>query len=141
MDSIAKPSRSPSRKAAPKPAPKPPAPRAAPDRAAASARRTAPDRQQRAKEAINAALELFNRRWALRVLWELRGEPMSFRALQSACGDLSPTVLNQRLAELREAALVEAGEAGYALAPLGRELIAAFEPLTAWAVRWQGRRR
>jgi DNA-binding HxlR family transcriptional regulator len=145
MDSITKPSRSPSRKAAPKaapkPAPKPPAPRAAPVRAAATARRTAPDRQQRAKEAINAALELFNRRWVLRVLWELRGEPMSFRALQAACGDLSPTVLNQRLAELREAALVEAGEAGYALAPLGRELIAAFSPLTAWAVRWQGRRQ
>ena len=73
------------------------------------------------------------------MLWELRGEPMSFRALQSACGDLSPTVLNQRLAELREAALVEAGAAGYALAPLGRELIVAFEPLTAWALRWQDR--
>jgi DNA-binding HxlR family transcriptional regulator len=97
--------------------------------------------QQRAKEAINAALELFNRRWVLRVLWELRGEAMSFRALQSACGDLSPTVLNQRLAELREAALVDAGEAGYALTPLGRELIVAFEPLTAWALRWQGQRR
>jgi DNA-binding HxlR family transcriptional regulator len=103
--------------------------------------KTAPRSQQRAKEAINAALELFNRRWVLRVLWELRGEPMSFRALQSACGDLSPTVLNQRLAELREAALVDAGEAGYALTPLGRELIAAFKPLTAWAVRWQGQRR
>ena len=102
--------------------------------------KTAPRSQQRAKEAINAALELFNRRWALRVLWELRGEPMSFRALQSACGDLSPTVLNQRLAELREAALVDAGEAGYALTTLGRELIVAFEPLTAWALRWQGRR-
>jgi len=102
--------------------------------------KTAPRSQQRAKEAINAALELFNRRWALRVLWELRGEPMSFRALQSACGDLSPTVLNQRLAELREAALVDAGGAGYALTPLGHELIVAFEPLTAWALRWQGRR-
>ena len=97
--------------------------------------------QQRAKEAINAALELFNRRWVLRVLWELRGEAMSFRALQSACGDLSPTVLNQRLAELREAALVDAGEAGYALTPLGRELIVAFEPLTAWALRWHSQRR
>jgi DNA-binding HxlR family transcriptional regulator len=96
---------------------------------------------QRAKEAINAALELFNRRWVLRVLWELRGEAMSFRALQSACGDLSPTVLNQRLAELREAALVDAGDAGYALTPLGRELIKAFEPLTAWALRWQGQGR
>ena len=132
MASVLKPALSPPRKPAPKPAPV---------RAATPARRAASDRQQRAKEAINAALELFNRRWVLRVLWELRGEPMSFRALQSACGDLSPTVLNQRLAELREAALVEAGEAGYALAPLGRELIVAFEPLTTWAVRWQGRRQ
>jgi DNA-binding HxlR family transcriptional regulator len=115
---------------------KTPAPSSAP-RSGKPAQRS----QQRAKEAINAALELFNRRWVLRVLWELRGEPMSFRALQSACGDLSPTVVNQRLAELREAALVDAGEAGYALTPLGRELIAAFEPLTAWAVRWQGQRR
>jgi DNA-binding HxlR family transcriptional regulator len=102
---------------------------------------TAARSQQRAKEAINAALELFNRRWVLRVLWELRGEAMNFRALQSACGDLSPTVLNQRLAELREAALVDSVESGYALTPLGRELIAAFEPLTAWAVRWHGQRR
>ena len=109
--------------------------------AAKSAPSAAARSQKRAKEAINAALELFNRRWVLRVLWELRGEPMSFRALQSACGDLSPTVLNQRLAELREAALVDAGEAGYALTPLGRELIVAFEPLTAWALRWQGQGR
>ena len=109
--------------------------------AATAGKAAAARSQQRAKEAINAALELFNRRWVLRVLWELRGEPMSFRALQSACGDLSPTVLNQRLAELREAALVDAGEAGYALTPLGRELIVAFEPLTAWALRWQGQGR
>ena len=137
----------PARQRAPRPAPKSGAKavkkaassRATPGHAAAPARTTASDRPQRAKEAINAALALFNRRWALRVLWELRGEPMSFRALQSACGDLSPTVLNQRLAELREAALVEAGAAGYALAPLGRELIVAFGPLTAWALRWQGR--
>jgi DNA-binding HxlR family transcriptional regulator len=109
--------------------------------AAAPARRSASERQQRAKEAINAALELFNRRWVLRVLWELRAEAMSFRALQAACGDLSPTVLNQRLAELRESALVEAGEDGYALTALGRELITAFQPLTAWALRWQGQAR
>jgi DNA-binding HxlR family transcriptional regulator len=115
------------------------APTSAPTLPPTSAKAT-PRSQQRAKEAINTALELFNRRWVLRVLWELRGEPMSFRALQSACGDLSPTVLNQRLAELREAALVDAGEAGYVLTPLGRELIVAFEPLTAWALRWQGRR-
>jgi DNA-binding HxlR family transcriptional regulator len=93
--------------------------------------------QKEAKDAINQALALFQRRWSLRVLWELRDAALSFRALQSACGDISPTVLNQRLAELREAALVEAGGGGYALTPLGRDLIVAFEPLSRWALRWR----
>lgn len=90
-----------------------------------------------AKDAINAALDLFHRRWTLRVLWELRAEPLTFRALQAACGGLSPTVLNQRLAELREALLVEAAETGYQLTPIGRELLDAFAPLTRWALRWR----
>ena len=94
-------------------------------------------KQQEIKDAINEALALFQRRWSLRVLWELRNEPLSFRALQSACGDISPTVLNQRLTELREAGLLEAGDGGYALKPLGRELIVAFEPLSRWALRWR----
>jgi DNA-binding HxlR family transcriptional regulator len=100
-------------------------------------------RQQQAKQAINAALDLFHRRWMLRVIWELRGGALTFRALQSACGDISPTVLNQRLAELRETGLVAADEAGYALTPLGEELLLAFQPLTQWALRWaaQGGRR
>lgn len=93
---------------------------------------------QEGKQAINAALELLHRRWMLRVLWELRGdEPMSFRALQSACGDLSPTVLNQRLGELREAGLLAPDEPGYRLTPRGHDLVEAFAPLTKWAVRWQ----
>ncbi|WP_082532846.1 helix-turn-helix domain-containing protein [Pelomonas sp. Root1237] len=91
------------------------------------------------KDAINAALELFHRRWTLRILWELRAEDASlnFRALQAACGDLSASVLNQRLAELREALLVEhdAGS-GYRLAPHGRSLLLAIEPLLQWAPRW-----
>ena len=90
-----------------------------------------------AKDAINAALELFNRRWTLRVLWELRAGPLTFRALQASCGDISPTVLNQRLAELRDAALVAADDAGYRLTPLGDDLTVAFEPLSRWAVRWR----
>lgn len=92
-----------------------------------------------AKDAINRALELFHRRWMLRVVWELRDGALSFRALQAACGDLSPTVLNQRLAELKEAALAESTAEGYRLTPLGRELLLAFEPLTRWAVKWQRR--
>jgi DNA-binding HxlR family transcriptional regulator len=94
-------------------------------------------RQQQAKDAINRALELLHRRWMLRVIWELRGTALTFRALQSACGDLSPTVLNQRLAELREAGLLADDAAGYALTPLGRDLLVAFEPLTRWALRWR----
>lgn len=91
------------------------------------------------KDALNAALELFNRRWALRILWELRGEGvrLNFRALQAACGDLSASVLSQRLSELREALLVEhdAGS-GYQLAAQGRALLVAIEPLLQWAPRW-----
>jgi DNA-binding HxlR family transcriptional regulator len=94
-------------------------------------------RRQFAKDAINEALDLFQRRWALRVLWELRDGALTFRALQARCGDLSPTVLNQRLAELREAALVDAGAEGYALTGLGRELHVAFAPLATWAQRWK----
>lgn len=94
-------------------------------------------RQTEVKDAINEALALFQRRWTLRVLWELRDAVLNFRALRAACGDISPTVLNQRLAELREAALVEAGDGGYVLTPLGRDLIVAFEPLSRWALRWR----
>lgn len=90
-----------------------------------------------AKQAINEAMELLQRRWSLRVLWELSKASMTFRALQGCCDEVSPTVLNQRLAELREVGLVERGESGYALTPLGAELVAAFAPLSKWAVRWK----
>ena len=63
---------------------------------------TPAERQQFAKHAINEAMELCHRRWMLRVIWELREGAWTFRALQARCGDLSPTVLNQRLTELRE---------------------------------------
>jgi len=90
-----------------------------------------------AKDAINAAVDLFHRRWVLRILWELRTEPLTFRALRSACADVSPSVLNQRLAELRAAQLVEhEPNAGYRLSAHGRELVVAMQPLTKWAQRW-----
>lgn len=85
---------------------------------------------------IMALLDLVGRRWSLRVLWELRAEPCTFRALQRSCGDLSPTVLNTRLRELREAGLVAHAASGYSLTDQGRSLIAAFLPLHDWAERW-----
>jgi DNA-binding HxlR family transcriptional regulator len=83
-----------------------------------------------------AVLDLLGRRWALRILWELRGEGLTFRALREACGGVSPTVLNTRLAELREAGILDAAPGGYALTPLGRDLCAALAPLQRWAQRW-----
>ena len=81
-------------------------------------------------------LDALGRRWALRVLWELRDGPQTFRALRERCEDVSPTVLNDRLAELRALDLVEAAEDGYVLSEHGRELGALLLPLDAWARQW-----
>ena len=84
-----------------------------------------------------ALLDLLGRRWTLRLIWELREGRLTFRALQEACGGVSPTVLNERVRELRESGLLEsAGAAGYGLTPRGRELSEPLLPLVAWAARW-----
>jgi len=89
-----------------------------------------------------ALLDLLGRRWALRVIWELRGdEPLAFRALQQRCAGMSSSVLNQRLRELRAADVVEVGPDGYRLTDEGRLLLAAYPPLDAWAERWAQRAR
>ena len=69
-----------------------------------------PVRGSRTGRPIMVALDLLGRRGALRVLWELRGEPLTFRALQEAAST-NPALLNTRLAELREASLVDHGAA------------------------------
>jgi DNA-binding HxlR family transcriptional regulator len=84
-----------------------------------------------------ALLDLLGRRWALRVLWELRGEALTSRVLRERCGGLSPTVLSARTKELRQAGLVALEEpAGYVLTPLGRELFERFLPLVEWSEHW-----
>jgi len=87
-----------------------------------------------------ALFDLLGRRWALRVLWELRGQPLTFRQLQEHCGDMSSSVLNQRLRELRRAGVVEQEHGqGYRLTGEGRALLDALKPLGAWADRWRDR--
>ena len=95
-----------------------------------------PTRNSKTGRPIMALLDLVGRRWALRVLWELRDESLSFRALQERCDGMSPSVLNQRLAELREAQLVQAGEDGYRLSALGRGLFERLGPLVQWSESW-----
>ena len=97
-------------------------------------------RGSRTGRPIMALLDLLGRRWTLRIVWELRDGPLTSRALRTACDDASPTVMQARLSELREAGLVEllAGD-GYRLAPLGRELMENFLPLHHFAERWSKR--
>jgi DNA-binding HxlR family transcriptional regulator len=84
-----------------------------------------------------AALDLLGRRWALRVLWELRDGPLGARALRERCDGMSPSVLYGRLGELTASGLVDQlDDARYALTDLGQALGAALEPLDQWARRW-----
>ena len=93
-------------------------------------------RGSRTGRPLMALLDLLGRRWALRIIWELRKDPLSFRDLRDRCDDMSPSVLNHRLAELRDARIVELGPAGYRLTREGRSLIASLAPLDDWAKRW-----
>jgi DNA-binding HxlR family transcriptional regulator len=89
---------------------------------------------------IMALLDLLGRRWSLRIVWELRDQPLTSRALRAACDQASPTVLSARLSDLRQAGLVERKPAsGYHLTNLGRELLETFLPLHRFAERWNKR--
>jgi DNA-binding HxlR family transcriptional regulator len=86
---------------------------------------------------IMALLDLLGRRWTLRILWELREQTLTSRALRAACDEASPTVLQVRLSDLRQAGLVELEPAsGYRLTEMGRDLLETFLPLHRFAERW-----
>jgi DNA-binding HxlR family transcriptional regulator len=96
-------------------------------------------RGSRSGRPIMALLDLVGRRWSLRILWELREATLTSRALREACDDASPTVLQARLSELRQAGFVELTASGYRLTEMGRELHGTFLPLHRFAERWKGR--
>ena len=84
-----------------------------------------------------AALDLLGRRWALRVLWELRDGALGPRALRDRCDGMSTGVLYTRLGELVTAGLVEQlDDDRYSLTELGAALRSALDPLDAWARTW-----
>jgi DNA-binding HxlR family transcriptional regulator len=84
-----------------------------------------------------ALLDLLGRRWALRILWELRQQPASFLELQRRCESMSTSVLSQRLTELRDAQLVEKDRAGgYALTEAGSRLLTRLDGIDQWTQEW-----
>ena len=88
---------------------------------------------RRSRRPIMRVLDRLGRRWALRVLWELRDGPRTFRALRQACDDVSPSSLNQRLTELRGLGVVDLGDDGYQLTPSGVRLSRIMLELHRWA--------
>ena len=88
---------------------------------------------------IMVLLDVLGKRWTLRIIWELNlSAPVSFRALQARCDDVSPTVLNNRLKELRALKIIDLGADGYGLTEAGLSLSRMLVPLDAWAKTWAG---
>jgi DNA-binding HxlR family transcriptional regulator len=84
-----------------------------------------------------AALDLFGRRWNLRIVWELQHGPVGFRALQERCDNMSSSVLRQRLTELLDAGVVEQhADTTYGLTELGHSARRALRPLIRWSADW-----
>lgn len=94
-------------------------------------------RGSRTGRPIMVLLDLLGRRWALRILWELREQTLTSRSLRAACDEASPTVLQARLSELRAAGFIElVPSSGYRLTAMGRELQDNLLPLHRFAERW-----
>ncbi len=84
-----------------------------------------------------AAMDLLGRRWALRILWELRDGPVGARALRDRCDGMSSSVLYDRLRELTDAGLIgQTVRGSYSLTSTGAALGRALRPLDEWAVSW-----
>ncbi len=86
---------------------------------------------------IMVLLDHLGKKWTLRIIWELsRSGPSTFRTLRANCENVSPSILNARLKDLRELDLVTLAESGYVLSDKGREMAALLSPLDDWANRW-----
>ncbi|MAZ03428.1 MAG: transcriptional regulator [Sneathiella sp.] len=85
---------------------------------------------------IMVLFDVLGQRWTLRILWELRHGRLNFRDLRAQCDDISPTVLNARLKTLRELALIDHQDGGYAYTSAGAELSNKLAGFDQWAENW-----
>ena len=89
------------------------------------------------ERAVESVLDLLGRRWALRLVWELRRSTLSFSELRDRTG-ISPSVLSARLGELVDAGVAERdGARRYRLSGRGRELARILYELNRWAEQHQ----
>lgn len=86
-----------------------------------------------ATSGLNEAFDLLGRRWALRVVWEVRRDSLAFAELRTRLG-ISPSVLSSRLRELEEAGVLDRDPVRrYRLTAHGRELARLLYELNRWA--------
>ena len=82
---------------------------------------------------VLATFAMLERRWALRLIWELRRDALGFAELRQRTG-ASPSVLAQRLRELSEGGIVGRGsDRRYRLTSVGRELAPVLYDLNRWS--------
>jgi DNA-binding HxlR family transcriptional regulator len=82
---------------------------------------------------IANVLDLLGRRWAMRLVWELRRDAVSFSELRRRI-EISPSVLSTRLAELSTAGIVERERSRrYRLTGRGRALARMLYEINRWA--------
>ena len=87
-----------------------------------------------ADAALLALFDVLGRRWALRVVWELRTGGLTYRDLAARIPDMSTSVLTQRLRDLRMARLIEHKRgSGYQLTTEGHALLGHLADLRDWA--------
>ena len=78
-------------------------------------------------------MDLLGRRWAMRLVWELRRSTLSFSELRVRTA-ISPSVLSARLGELIDAGVLERDPGRrYRLSGRGRELARILYELNRWA--------
>lgn len=85
---------------------------------------------------IMALFDLLGRTWCMGVIWQLQGGPYTFRELQERCGAISPSILNSRIKDLREAEILERTLDGYLLTERGNELGKLLAPFGQWSIHW-----
>ncbi len=85
---------------------------------------------------IMALFDLLGRTWAMGVIWQLQNGPYTFRELQERCDSISPSILNSRIKDLRDAGILERTLDGYQLTKRGEELISLLMPFGKWSRNW-----
>jgi DNA-binding HxlR family transcriptional regulator len=90
--------------------------------------------------ALARAFEFLGKRWSGVILGTLRDGPAGFSELRRAVGNISDSVLSERLSELGSAGLVQRSVVAgpplsvtYSLTDGGQALVPAMRELSAWA--------